>query len=298
MSTSMVPEPVIGIIGGSGLYEIEGLTDTNWQMVESPFGKPSDEFLFGTFNGLKVVFCPRHGRGHVTPPSEVNFRANIDALKRAGVTEIIAVSAVGSLREGLPPGKFVFVDQFIDNTFARQKSFFSRGLVSHVSMAEPVCDRMNSILAESATELGIDNVRGGTMLVMEGPQFSTKAESELFRSWGCDIICMTSMPEAKLAREAEMCYANVAMVTDYDCWHAGYDNVTVEQVISAVKENADKAVDLICAVLPKLAKRTTLCDRGCHTALDEAVQTAPDYRSAERLRNLGAITARFMSAEH
>ncbi|MFI4986294.1 MAG: S-methyl-5'-thioadenosine phosphorylase, partial [Alphaproteobacteria bacterium] len=216
--------PVIGIIGGSGLYDIDGLEERRWVEMNSPFGQPSDQLLLGELEGTRLVFLPRHGRGHRVPPSELNFRANIDVLKRAGCSEIISVSAVGSLREELAPGSFVIVDQFIDRTFARVKSFFTAGLVAHVSMADPVCGRLGAELAEAARELGIPFARGGTYLVMEGPQFSSRAESELYRSWGCHVIGMTNMPEAKLAREAEMCYATVAMVTDYDCWHPHHED--------------------------------------------------------------------------
>ncbi|HAT34073.1 MAG TPA: S-methyl-5'-thioadenosine phosphorylase, partial [Rhodospirillaceae bacterium] len=210
--------PVIGIIGGSGLYDLDGLEEISWQSVDTPFGAPSDELMTGRLDGQKLVFLPRHSRGHKIPPSELNFRANIDAMKQLGVTEILSLSAVGSLREDLPPGTFVIVDQFIDRTFARIKSFFGTGLVAHVSLADPVCHLLGDALEAAGNELGIGPVRGGTYLVMEGPQFSTRAESELYRSWGCDVIGMTNMPEAKLAREAEICYATVAMVTDYDCW--------------------------------------------------------------------------------
>jgi 5'-methylthioadenosine phosphorylase len=213
----MSNKSVLGIIGGSGVYDIDGLTNTRWEKIESPFGEPSDELLFGELDGQKMVFLPRHGRGHKIPPSEINFKANIDALKRAGVTDVISVSAVGSLKEELKPGVFVIVDQFIDRTFARNKSFFETGLVAHVSMAHPVCNRLGDHLELAAKNSDIEVVRGGTYLVMEGPQFSSVAESELYRSWNCDVIGMTNMPEAKLAREAEMCYATVAMVTDYDC---------------------------------------------------------------------------------
>jgi len=230
-------QPVLGIIGGSGVYDIDGLTNKEWRKVDSPFGDPSDELLFGELNGQKLVFLPRHGRGHRIPPSELNYRANVDAMKRAGVTEIVSVSAVGSLKEELPPGTFVIVDQFVDRTFARVKSFFQTGLVAHVSMAHPVCGRLGDIIEQAAKDAGIIAVRGGTYLVMEGPQFSTQAESNLYRQWGCDVIGMTNMPEAKLAREAEMCYATVAMVTDYDCWHPDHDAVTVEQVVKVLLEN-------------------------------------------------------------
>lgn len=284
--------PVLGILGGSGIYDIDGLSDVRWQTVETPFGAASDELMFGNLDGVPVVFLPRHGRGHRVPPSELNFRANIDALKRAGVTEIISLSAVGSLREDLAPGTFVLIDQFIDRTFARTKSFFETGLVAHVSMAEPVCGRLGEYLLEAAGAVGIDYHKGGTYLVMEGPQFSTKAESELYRSWGCSVIGMTNMPEAKLAREAEICYATVAMVTDYDCWHPDHDAVTVDQVIKVLMENADKARALIRDLVPRLADRDVRCASGCHTALDAAVITAPDARDPEVAKRLEAVAGR------
>ena len=286
--------PTLGILGGSGIYDIDGLADVRWQAVESPFGKPSDELLFGTLDGLPVVFLPRHGRGHRVPPSELNFRANIDALKRAGATEIVSLSAVGSLREDLAPGAFVLIDQFIDRTFARTKSFFETGLVAHVSMADPVCARLTGQLAAAAEEVGIDCRKGGTYMVMEGPQFSTKAESELYRSWGCSVIGMTNMPEAKLAREAELCYATVAMVTDYDCWHPDHDAVTVDQVIKVLMENADKARALIRALAPRLAGRNVRCKSSCHTALDSAVITAPDARDPAVASRLDAVAGRIL----
>ncbi|MEQ9574644.1 MAG: S-methyl-5'-thioadenosine phosphorylase, partial [Rhodospirillales bacterium] len=224
--------PVIGIIGGSGIYDIDGLENTRWEAVASPFGAPSDELLFGDLAGQRMVFLPRHGRGHRIPPSEVNYRANIDALKRAGVTEILSVSACGSLKEGLPPGTFVIADQFIDRTFAREKSFFGTGLVAHVALGHPVCGRLGDAVEAACREVGIQAQRGGTYLAMEGPQFSTLAESNMYRDhWGADVIGMTNMPEAKLAREAELCYASVAMVTDYDCWHPDHDAVQVADIV-------------------------------------------------------------------
>ncbi len=295
MSGESEAEPVIGIIGGSGLYDIPGLEEKVWQSVESPFGEPSDELLFGRLGGQRVVFLPRHGRGHKIPPSELNFRANIDAMKRAGVTEIVSVSAVGSLREDLPPGAFVLVDQFIDRTFQRVKSFFGTGLVAHVSMAEPVCGRVGEALLEAAETLQIPMKRGGTYLVMEGPQFSSKAESALYRSWGCDVIGMTNMPEAKLAREAELCYATVAMVTDFDCWHPDHDHVTVDQVIAVLQSNAEKARQLVAGVVPLLSKRASACDRGCHSSLDFALITAPEARDPEVAARLDAVAGRVLS---
>jgi len=288
--------PVIGIIGGSGVYDIEGLTNTEWRQIVSPFGMPSDELLFGELDGQQIVFLPRHGRGHRVPPSGLNFCANIDAMKRAGVTEILSISAVGSLKEEYPPGHFVLVDQFIDRTFARSKTFFDEGCVAHISMADPVCSRLTGHLASALEDTEIDYTRGGTYLVMEGPQFSTRAESHLYRSWGCDVIGMTNMPEAKLAREAEMCYAPVAMITDYDCWHEDHDDVTIECVIKILQENADKARALIKSVVPKLAGREGACDAGCHTALDYAIITAPDVRDPDTVAKLDAVAGRVLDA--
>ena len=284
--------PVIGIIGGSGIYEIEGLQNAEWRRLRSSFGAPSDALLFGELDGQRLVFLPRHGRGHKIPPSGLNFRANIDAMKRAGVTEILSLSAVGSLREDLPPGSFVIVDQFIDRTFAREKSFFGAGMVAHVSMADPVCGRLGDHLEAAAGELGLPARRAGTYIVMEGPQFSTRAESELYRAWGCDVIGMTNMPEAKLAREAEICYATVAMVTDYDCWHDEHDHVTVDQVVKTLLDNADKARALIKQVVPKLAGRSASCPQGCHHALDAALITHGDARDPEALARLDAVAGR------
>ena len=286
--------PVIGVIGGSGVYDIDGLENAEWRQVETPFGAPSDALLFGELNGQQLVFLPRHGRGHPVPPSELNFRANIDALKRAGVTDVISISAVGSLKEELAPGTFVLVDQFVDRTFARAKSFFGTGLVAHVSMAEPVCGRLGDHLEAAAASLGIPRHRGGTYLVMEGPQFSTRAESELYRAWGCDVIGMTNMPEAKLAREAEMCYATVAMVTDYDCWHDQHDAVTVDAVVKVLLENADKARSLLRHLVPLLAERTGSSACGCHTALSDALITAPEARDPAVVATLDAVAGRVL----
>lgn len=288
-------QSVIGIIGGSGVYDIEGLVNTRWAAVSSPFGPPSDEFLFGELQGQPLVFLPRHGRGHKIPPSEINFRANIDALKRVGVTDIISVSAVGSLREHLKPGLFVIVDQFIDRTFARHKSFFGTGLVAHVSMAHPVCSRLCHHLESAAQGAGIPALRGGTYLVMEGPQFSSLAESELYRTWGCDVIGMTNMPEAKLAREAEMCYATVAMVTDYDCWHPDHEDVTVGQIIKILQDNADKAKGLVKAVVPHLQADAGAGACSCRTALEYALITDPRARDAEKVKALDAVAGRVLN---
>jgi 5'-methylthioadenosine phosphorylase len=286
--------PVIGLIGGSGLYDIPGLEEREWRRVETPWGAPSDEILFGRLAGVPVRFLPRHGRGHPTPPSDLNYRANIDAMKRAGCTEILSLSAVGSLKEHLPPGHFVIVDQFIDRTFARKKTFFETGCVAHVSMAHPVCPRLGDTLEASARKLGLPVTRGGTYLVMEGPQFSTKAESELYRQWGCSVIGMTNMPEAKLAREAELCYATVAMVTDFDCWHPDHDHVTVEQVVKVLFSNADKARALVADVVPALGARRGPCPAGCDRALDNAIITAPEKRDPALIAKLDAVAARVL----
>lgn len=288
-------EPVIGIIGGSGVYDIEGLANKRWQRMESPFGSPSDELLFGDLNGQPMVFLPRHGRGHRIPPSEINFRANIDALKRAGVTDVISVSAVGSLREHLRPGMFVIVDQFIDRTSARNKSFFGSGCVAHVSMAHPVCSRIGNHVETAARQAGIEAVRGGTYLVMEGPQFSSYAESELYRSWNCDVIGMTNMPEAKLAREAELCYATVAMVTDYDCWHPHHDDVTVEAIVKVLLANADKARSLVKQVAPLLHGDVQASACGCRSALQHALITAPEARDPAIVARLDAVAGRLLN---
>ena len=286
---------VIGIIGGSGVYDIAALQDKQWRKIESSFGEPSDECLFGHLDGQPMVFLPRHGRGHKIPPSAINYRANIDALKRAGVTDLISVSAVGSLKESLPPGTFVIVDQFIDRSFAREKSFFGTGLVAHVSMAHPVCGRIGDHLETAARQLQLPVVRNGTYLVMEGPQFSTLAESNLYRQWGCDVIGMTNMPEAKLAREAEICYASVAMVTDFDCWHPDHDAVTVDAIIQVLLANADNARSLVQAVTPALAADAHGAACACRHALEYALITAPQARDPELAKQLAAVAGRVLS---
>ena len=288
--------PVIGIIGGSGLYSIAGLTNQKWRSVATPWGEPSDQLLFGELSSVRCVFLPRHGRGHRLSPTDVPYRANIDALKRAGCTDILSVSAVGSLREELSPGHFVIVDQFIDRTFARAKSFFGAGCVAHVSVADPVCPRIGDVVENAGRTLGLTIHRGGTYVVMEGPQFSTRAESELYRSWGASVIGMTNMPEAKLAREAELCYATVAMVTDYDCWRAGHDAVTVDQVVAIMSDNANHARALIQTVAPILGQPRDLCPAGCDRALSYAVITAPDARDPAMLTKLDAVAGRVLSA--
>jgi 5'-methylthioadenosine phosphorylase len=288
-------KPVIGVLGGSGVYEIDGLTNTRWEKITSPFGSPSDELLFGELEGVQLVFLPRHGRGHKQSPSSINYRANIDAMKRAGVTDLVSVSAVGSFRDELSPGTFVIIDQFIDRTFAREKSFFTEGCVAHVSVAHPVCGRLGDRLEAAAKSLDIPVSRGGTYLAMEGPQFSSLAESNLYRSWNCDVIGMTNMPEAKLAREAEICYATVAMVTDYDCWHPDHDNVEVADIIRVLTGNADNARSLVKEVAPALADgRPDACPHGCDRALEFAMITAPEARDPEVMKRLDAVAGRVL----
>jgi len=285
---------VLGIIGGSGVYDIAGLENARWQRVESPWGEPSDELLFGRLAGVDMVFLPRHGRGHVHSPTSINYRANIDALKRAGATDIISVSACGSLKEELSPGTFVLADQFIDRTHAREKSFFGPGFVAHVSMAHPVCPKLTNALYDAAREEAIKCANGGAYLAMEGPQFSTLAESDLYRSWGCSVIGMTAMPEAKLAREAELPYAIVAMVTDYDCWHEEHEHVTVDQVIRVLNANAENARRLIKRVAPKLGPERTPSPLGIERVLDTAVITSPDKRDPELFKKLDAVAGRVL----
>ena len=286
---------VLGVIGGSGVYEIDGLQNKRWKKVSSSFGEPSDELLFGDLNGQEMVFLPRHGRGHRIPPSEINYRANIDALKRAGVSEVISVSAVGSLKEELKPGMFVIVDQFIDRTFAREKSFFTSGLVAHVSMANPVCSRLGNHIQSAAKSIGIEIVRGGVYIAMEGPQFSSIAESELYRSWGCDVVGMTNMPEAKLAREAEMCYVSVAMVTDYDCWHTEHDNVSVDAMIKVLSANADNARSLVKASSEAISSDQLSSNCSCKSSLENAIITSPDSRDQELVKKLDAVAGRLLN---
>jgi 5'-methylthioadenosine phosphorylase len=289
-------ESVIGIIGGSGIYEIDGLDNPRWITVTSAFGEPSDQLLTGRLHGQAMAFLPRHGRGHKLPPSEVNYRANIDALKKIGVTDVISLSAVGSLKADLAPGTFVIVDQFIDRTFAREKSFFGQGLVAHVSMAHPVCARLGDHLQNAATAASLPIVRGGTYLAMEGPQFSSLTESRLYQQWGCDVIGMTNMPEAKLAREAELCYASVAMVTDFDCWHPDHDHVTVEQIIGVLMANASKGRALIKQVVPQLQSDTQATTCGCRHALEHAIITAPDARDPAMLTKLAHVAGRMLGS--
>ena len=287
-------QAVIGIVGGTGLYNLEGLTDQQWIRVESPFGAPSDELLCGTLGGQRVAFLPRHGRGHRIPPHEINFRANIDALKRAGATSVISVSAVGSLRADLPPGTFVLVDQMIDRTLRTPKTFFGTGLVAHVSMGHPTCRRLIDHLHAAGTGLGLSIVKGGTYLVMEGPQFSSLAESRMHIGLGCDVVGMTNMPEAKLAREAELCYATVAMVTDFDCWHPDHDHVQVADIVKVLHANSDNARKLVQRVIPAIGSDTAACVHGCDRALEYAVMTAPEARDPELVRKLDAVAGRVL----
>jgi 5'-methylthioadenosine phosphorylase len=279
---------MLGVIGGSGVYQIAGVEGASWVRVKSPWGRPSDEVLVGRLNGTPVAFLPRHGRGHVETPSSINYRANIDALKRLGCTDILAVSAVGSLRIDYAPGDFVLVDQYIDRTFAREKSFFGPGCAAHVSVARPTCAALSEAVAAAVPE-GVRLHRGATYLAMEGPQFSTLAESRLYRSWGADVIGMTGMPEAKLAREAEICYAALAMVTDYDCWHEDHGAVDVAQVIATLTANADHARAAVASLrLPET------CTQGCRNALTHALMTAPDKRDPDLLAKLDAVAGRVL----
>jgi 5'-methylthioadenosine phosphorylase len=283
----------IGIIGGSGLYALEALEDAQWLPVETPWGPPSDALLAGRLHGHRFVFLPRHGRGHRLPPSDVNYRANIDALKRAGCTDLLAVSAVGSLREELPPGRFVTVDQFVDRTGRRESSFFGPGFVAHISMAEPVCPRLSALAADAAEGAGAAVTRGATYLAMEGPQFSTRAESRLYRQWGCDVIGMTGLPEAKLAREAELPYALLAMATDYDGWRAGEAAVEASDVLARLHANAGTAraaIEALAKALPPERPPSPI-----DTALDSAIVTAPEARDPARLARLDAVCRRLLS---
>ncbi len=284
----------IGIIGGSGIYNMDGLEDAQWIKQDSPWGTPSDAILTGTLNGVAMTFLPRHGRGHVHSPTTVPYRANIDAMKRLGVTDIISVSACGSFREDMAPGDFVIVDQFIDRTFAREKSFFGTGCVAHVSVAHPTCERLSDACETAGREAGITIHRGGTYLAMEGPQFSSMAESKLYREWGCHVIGMTNMPEAKLAREAEICYASIAMVTDYDSWHPDHGAVDVSDVIKILQGNGTKAQDLVSRLPALLGPDRAPCPHGCDRALEYALMTAPEKRDPALIAKLDAVAGRVL----
>jgi 5'-methylthioadenosine phosphorylase len=287
-------QTMLGIIGGSGVYQIDGLEGASWVKARSPWGHPSDEVLVGRLGGLPVAFLPRHGRGHVHDPATVPYRANIDALKRLGCTDVVAVSAVGSLREDFAPGDFVIVDQYIDRSHQRPMSFFGPGCVAHVSLADPTCPRLGAACADAARAAGLTVHRGATYLSMEGPQFSTRAESRMYRTWGADVIGMTGISEARLAREAELCYASVAMVTDYDCWHEGHGAVDVAQVIAVVHANADAARSLVAHLPPRLDANRTPCPHGCDRALSHAIMTAPDKRDPALLDRLDAVAGRVL----
>lgn len=281
---------MLGVIGGSGLYDLEGLRDVRWERVRGPFGDPSDDVLLGSLDDRPVAFLPRHGRGHRIPPHRINYRANIDALKRVGVTDLLSLSAVGSLREELPPGAFVLPDQFIDRTGPRERTFFDEGLVAHVGFAHPACPRLHDGLAAAAGAGPLR--RGGTCVVIEGPQFSTLAESRLFRQWGADLVGMTALPEARLAREAELCYAMVAMVTDYDCWHPDHAAVTVTEVMATMAANAERARRLVREAAVRLADHPDPCPHGCDRALDTAIATAPEARDPSLVARLDAVAGR------
>lgn len=281
---------VVGIIGGSGLYQLDALKNPEWVTVDTPWGAPSDDLLVGHIDEVKCVFLPRHGRGHHIGPSQLNSRANIDAMKQMGVTDLVSISAVGSLVEELPPGHFAVVDQFIDRTFAREKSFFGDGLVAHVSVADPVCPRLSTYAGEAARKAGVDVREGGTYLAMEGPQFSSRAESQLYRQWGAHVIGMTAMPEAKLAREAELPYALVTMITDYDCWRENEAPVEVAAVIAQMGANAAKARDLVAHLVTSLpAKREA---SPIDKVLDFALITDPSVRDPELAAKLKNIAGR------
>ena len=292
MSESNQEPPAVGVIGGSGLYEIDGLVDLNEVSLATPFGEPSDRFVTGTLDGVPMVFLPRHGRGHRLSPSEINYRANIWGMKRLGVTRILSVSAVGSLREEIPPGDFVAIDQFIDRTRHREDTFFEGGLVAHVMFGDPVCGTLRETFRDAGREAGVTVHDGGTYVCMEGPQFSTRAESELYRSWGANVIGMTNLQEAKLAREAEICYATLAMSTDYDCWYEGHDDVTVEAILEVMGKNVGFARKAVALAAPRAA---ALGPCACHTSLQTAILTSPDAISDEARLRLGLLVDRPLS---
>ena len=289
-----MPRAVLGIIGGSGIYDLPGLENVRDEAVESPWGEPSAPLRRGTLGGLPIVFLPRHGKGHVLSPSDINYRANIDALKRAGVTDLVALSACGSFKEELPPGTFVLVDQFVDRTYKRESSFFGKGCVAHVSMANPVSPRLREHLAAAAKAEGIDAVEGGTYICMEGPQFSSLAESLTYKAAGYSVIGMTNMPEAKLAREAEICYASVAMVTDYDCWHPHHEAVTVQDIIRVLNSNADRAKAVVARLARDFPREHEPCPIGSDRALESALITAPEARDPALVRKLDAVAGRVL----
>ena len=286
----------IGIIGGSGVYNLDGLENPNWVRVKSPWGKTSDNILTGKLNDIELAFLPRHSRKHNISPSDIPYQANIDALKRLEVTDIISVSACGSLNENYKPGDFVLVNQYIDRTFKREKSFFGAGCVAHVSMAHPTCERLSDLIFEAGKKINLNIFKGGTYLTMEGPQFSTLAESLLYKNvWNCDVIGMTNMPEAKLAREAEICYASLSMVTDFDCWHPDHDKVEVSDIIRVLTQNSSNAQSLIKELTSNIPKQREFCEYGCNTALDNAIITPLQHRDEVLQTKLDAILKRVTS---
>ena len=285
---------VLGIIGGSGIYDLPGLQDVREEAIKSPWGEPSSPVRHGTIAGLPIVFLPRHDKGHRLSPSDINYRANIDVLKRAGVTELVSLSACGSFKEELPPGMFVLVDQFVDRTYKRESSFFGKGCVAHVSMAHPVSPRLRIHLAAAAEAEGIAIARAGTYVCMEGPQFSTYSESMTYKNLGYSVIGMTNMPEAKLAREAEICYATVAMVTDFDCWHPDHDAVTMQDIIRVLTSNADKAKALVARLAREFPREHEPCPIGSDRALDTALITAPEARDPALMAKLDAVAGRLV----
>ena len=283
----------VGIIGGSGLYDLKSLQNTKWLDVSTPWGDPSDQILSGEINGFQIYFLPRHGRGHYHSPSTVPYKQNIYALKKLGVTNILSVSACGSLREDLAPGDFVLVDQFIDRTYLREKSFFGKGCVAHVSLAHPTCNNFSKVIFEIGKKLDINIQLGGTYMTMEGPQFSTLAESRLYKdNWKCDVIGMTNMPEAKLAKEAEICYTSLSMVTDFDCWHPDHDSVEVSDIIETLTNNSSNAQRIIETLPEFLKSNKDLCSLGCNNALDNAIITAPEKRDPKVLKTLDVLLQR------
>ncbi len=286
---------VLGVIGGSGLYDLPGLGQVEEIAVQTPWGEPSDKLRVGQLGGTKIVFLPRHGAGHTIPPGEINYRANIDAMKRAGVTDLVSVSACGSFRENCPPGHFVLVDQFIDRTINREKSFFGQGCVAHVAMADPVSPLLVNRLEAAAKQEDIACTKGGTYLVMEGPQFSTRAESHMYRSWGCDVIGMTNMPEARLAREAEICYATVAMVTDFDCWHEDHSDVDITSIIAVMKKNSANAAALVARLAQDFPQQHEACPLGSDTALEYAIITKREEISPRLVSKLDAVAGRVLN---
>ncbi len=289
---------VLGIIGGSGVYDLPGLQNVREERIASPWGEPSGALRIGDIEGLPVVFLPRHDKGHRLSPSDINYRANIDVLKRAGVTDLVSLSACGSFKEEMPPGTFVLVDQFVDRTHKRESSFFGKGLVAHVSMAHPVSPLLRQRIGEAADAEGIKAVRGGTYVCMEGPQFSTYAESMTYKTLGYSVIGMTNMPEAKLAREAEICYATVAMVTDFDCWHPDHDAVTVQDIIKVLMENATRAQTLVARLARDFPRQHEPCPVGSDRALDTALITAPEARDPELLKKLDAVAGRVLKGQN